>query len=303
MTADDADAATYDPEYVRRYYDDYGEREWARFEAGPDNSRAPANLVNLHLHLWHLRRYVRTGDDVLDVGAGPGRFTIELARLGARVTVGDISPVQLALNRQRVQDAGYEASVVHRAMMDVVDLSTLPPDHFDAVVCYGGALSYVFDRADQALGELLRVTKPGGYVLLSVMSLLGSCRRFLPAVLDLARQHGPGVIDELFQTHDQVGAIAGAAHGPHVFRFYTWSSLQELLRRHPCRVVDASAANFLGIGNNEQLIEPLMQDAQGSGTSRLWDAYLAWEVECCRQPGAIDGGTHIIAVVQKEQEP
>jgi hypothetical protein len=85
-----------------------------------------------------------------------------------------------------------------------------------------------------------------------------------------------------------------------VFRFYTWSSLQELLRRHPCRIVDASAANFLGIGNNEQLIEPLLEDAQGSGPSRLWDAYLAWEVECCRQPGAIDGGTHIIAVVQKE---
>jgi hypothetical protein len=68
---------------VLRYYDEYGERESARFEAEPDIPRAPVNLVNLHLHLWHLRRYVRAGDHVLDIGAGPGRFTIELARLGA----------------------------------------------------------------------------------------------------------------------------------------------------------------------------------------------------------------------------
>ena len=86
---DAADTPGYDADYVRRFYDAYGEREWTRYDAGPANARAPANLVNLHLHLWHLRRYVRAGDHVLDVGAGPGRFTIELARLGARVTVGD----------------------------------------------------------------------------------------------------------------------------------------------------------------------------------------------------------------------
>ena len=295
MASDDApDAATYRPEYVRRFYDEYGAREWARF--APDAPRGPANHVNLHLHLWHLRRYVRAGDHVLDVGAGPGRFTIELARLGARVTVGDLSPVQLELNRHKVQEAGFAARVVHRAVMDVVDLAGLPSDHFDAVVCYGGALSYVFDRADQAAGELLRVAKPGGYVLLSVMSLLGTCRRFLRAVLAVARAHGPAVIDDLFRTHDQVGAVAGG----HRFRYYTWASLQELLRRHRCRVVDAAAAGFLAIGTNEAVLEPLLQDPQLAG---LWEAYLAWEVACCRQPGALDAGTHLIAVVQKEPNP
>ena len=286
---------------MRRFYDAYGEREWARFEPAADNPRAPANLVNLHLHRWFLHRYIRTGDHALDVGAGPGRFTIELAQLGARVTVGDLSPVQLELNHQRVQAAGYEARVVLRAVMDVTDLSALPTAQFDAVVCYGGALSYVFDRADDAVDELLRVTQPGGYVLLSVMSLLGSCRRFLPGVLELARQHRPGVIDEFFRTHDQVGVLAAGGPLPagHRLRLYTWATLQALLRRHSCAIADAAAANFLAIGNNEALLEPLYEDTQ---SSTLWEAYLAWEVECCRQPGAIDGGTHIIAVVQKESQ-
>ena len=176
-------------------------------------------------------------------------------------------------------------------LIDVVDLSAFATDAFDAVVCYGGALSYTFDRADQAVGELLRVTRPGGRVLLSVMSLLGTSRRFLGALLDLARHHGPGVVDALFASHDQIGVIAEG----HRFRYYTWASLQALLARHPCTIIDASAANFLAIGNHEALLEPLLQDPR----SDLWDTYLAWEVECCRQPGAIDVGTHIIVVVQK----
>ena len=283
--------ARYDPDNVRRHYDEFGEREWARFDVVPGNRLAPGNQVNLHLHLWHLRRQVRSGDHVLDIGAGPGRFTIELARLGARVTVGDISLAQLELNRRKVQEAGHEAAVIDRVLIDVVDLSAFATDAFDAVVCYGGALSYTFDRADQAVGELLRVTRPGGRVLLSVMSLLGTSRRFLGALLDLARRHGSGLVDELFASHDQIGVIAEG----HRFRYYTWASLQALLARHPCTIIDASAANFLAIGNNEDLLEPLLQDPH----SALWDAYLVWEVECCRQPGAIDAGTHIIAVVQK----
>jgi SAM-dependent methyltransferase len=172
-----------------------------------------------------------------------------------------------------------------------LDRAAFATGSFDAVVCYGGVLSYRFVRADQVIGELLRVTRPGGRVLLSLMSLLGTSRSFLGALLDLTRRHGSEVVDELFASHDQIGVIAEG----HRFRYYTWASLQALLARHPCTLIDASAANFLAIGNNEELLEPLLHDPH----SALWDAYLAWEVECCRQPGAIDAGTHIIAVVQK----
>ena len=273
----------YDPAYVRDYYERYGEREWERF------GLTPANRVNLHLHTWHLRQFIRPGDQVLDVGAGPGRFTIELARLGARVTVGDLSPAQLALNEHKVREAGCEASVVARALLDVTDLSALAADRFDAVVCYGGALSYVLDRAGHAVGELLRVTRPGGHLLLSVMSLAGTARRFLGPALDAARAHGPGVIGDLLDTHDQVGPLAGGHH----FRYDTWATLQALLAPHLCAIVAAAAANFLAIGDNEALLAPVLQDPP------LWEAYLAWELACCRQPGAIDGGTHIIAVARK----
>ncbi|MEO2002726.1 MAG: methyltransferase domain-containing protein [Candidatus Poribacteria bacterium] len=82
-----------DPEGIRRYYDALGEGEWDRLSA------EPADEVKAHVHAYYLREFVHAGDHVLDIGAGPGRFTIELARLGASVTVADISPAHLDLKK------------------------------------------------------------------------------------------------------------------------------------------------------------------------------------------------------------
>jgi SAM-dependent methyltransferase len=272
----------YDPAYTRDFFDAYGEQEWERLVANP------AAKVSFHLHRWYLQRYIRPGDHVLDAGAGPGRFTIELAKLGARVTVGDISPKQINLNRLHVAEAGYEDAVVAREVLDIVDLGRFPAESFDAVVCYGGALSYVFEQAGDALGELLRITKPSGYVLLSVMSLLGSTRRFLPGVLAVAREHGVEVVQQVNATGDLTGALAGT----HTCHMYRWAELERLLQRQPCAVVAASAANFLALGHEETLQEVECDPA-------LWDTFLQWEVEFDREPGALDGGTHIIAVIQR----
>jgi ubiquinone/menaquinone biosynthesis C-methylase UbiE len=122
----------YDPGHISRFFDEYKEREWDRLEA-----EAPA-IVSFHLHRRYLRRYVKRGHRVLEAGAGAGRFTIEFARLGADVTVGDVSPGQLALNREKVVEVECEGRVVAWELLDITDLSRFPDGNFDGIVCYGG---------------------------------------------------------------------------------------------------------------------------------------------------------------------
>ena len=59
--------------------------------------------------------------------------------------------------------------------------------------------------------------------------------------------------------------------------------------------MDAAAANFLSPGH-EATLDDIARD-----NPPLWNRILDWEVNVCREPGAIDGGTHILAVVRKTQ--
>jgi SAM-dependent methyltransferase len=261
----------YDPELIARYFDELGEGEWERFDA------TAMDRVSLEVHLRLLREHVRSGDRVLEAGAGPGRFTLELAALGATVVVGDVSPGQLALHAERT--AAIEEAIEARMQLDIVDLARFADGTFDVTVCYGGPLSYVLHHADAALAELLRVTKPGGRVLFSVMSLLGATRAFfatLPGVID---EFGwERAVDDVFATGD----LSAEVNRGHVCRLYRWSDVEQLLAAHPCRLVAASAANFLSVGNES------------------WDdRFLELEIGACREPGALDGGTHIVAVLER----
>ncbi len=77
---------------VKDYYDALGEKEWDRL------TETVRGRVSLEIHRRFLRRFVSPGSRVLEVGAGPGRFTLELAAIGAQVVVTDVSEVQLGLS-------------------------------------------------------------------------------------------------------------------------------------------------------------------------------------------------------------
>lgn len=270
---------SYDTRAAAAFYDAYGDREWTRFEDGR------TGLVSFEIHRHYLTRFVSAGDCVLDVGAGPGRFTIELARLGADVTVADISPVQLELNKERTQAAGVE--VRDRVLADVCDLEPFDDASFDAVVCYGGPLSYVLERADDAIAELLRVTRPGGFLLVSVMSLVGSFLHALPTVMEQRRELGPRGLEDVLRT----GVIGpGLTRGHPTMRLFRSRELRELFSHHACDIV-AMSASTLSDRTHHEVVASLDDESRA--------ALVAAEIELAAEPGAIDAGSHLIAVVRR----
>jgi SAM-dependent methyltransferase len=267
---------SYDPTRVAAFYDEYGEREWTRFE----DARTPA--PSLDVHVDHLRRFIRPGDRVLDAGAGPGRFTIELARLGAEVVVADVSAGQLEQNAERLAAAGLEERISERIVADITNLSRWEDASFDAAVCFGGPLSYLLDDAERGLAELVRVTRPGGHVLLSVMSLVGTVVHFLPMLVDLVRRDGAAKNEAIVRT----GLLPDEPDYGHLaMKLYRWSELASLLSAHGT-VVAASAAGLLPAIETD---EPEVR------------AFLARvELELAGEPGALSCGQHILAVLRKD---
>jgi ubiquinone/menaquinone biosynthesis C-methylase UbiE len=270
----------YNPRTIAEFFDAYGEKEWERLEL---TSR---DQVSFHIHKHYLEKFIKAGDKVLEAGAGAGRFTIELAKLGTNITVGDISKGQLQLNEKYVKEADLERCVEARVELDITNLSEFNDNQFDAVVCYGGPISYVVNKGEQAIGELLRVAKPGGYLLISVMSLLGVTRSLFENVTTLETY--PEIL-----TRVNLNGMLDSSVGHTPLKMYRFSELKKLLRKFPCQLVAASAANYLSPGRDE-FLETHLQ------TKELKEMFLAWELDYCAEEGAIDGGTHMIVVVQKD---
>ena len=267
-------------ERIRRHFDQLGAGEWERLDANP---RA---RVSFEVHRRFLAEFVHSGDRVLEIGAGPGRFTIVLAGLGARVVVTDLSVVQLDLNRRYVAEAGVEEAVEARYLLDVRDTDRFADHEFDAVVAYGGPLSYVFEDAQSALSGLLRV---GRVVVASVMSTLGTWAFFLPQVIAQVPDIGVAADDAIFATGDLRHEGRSDGHTAQMFR---WREAEDLVQRAGGEVIAASASNFGSLHHDETLGEIASDPAE-------WRRFLEHEVEACREPGLLDAGTHVLFAARR----
>ena len=266
---------------LRDIFDELGDAEWNRLE------KDPRSRVAFEIHRRFLRRHLKAGAEVLEIGAGAGRFTIELAEMACRVLVTDISPVQLALNERYVSAAGVEAAVMERQLLDVLHLSRVPDETFDAVLAYGGPLSYAFDEAESSLAHMLRILRPGGLVVASVMTSIGTLRFFIANYLTYANQARLDVLERVMATGDN--RLDEKAHPCRMFR---WREIDDILRSIGGELIGASSSNFLSSGD-QQVLALIEQD-----TSR-WPRFLDWEEEFCAEPGALDSGTHMLFAVRR----
>ncbi len=135
---------------------------WNRMVAGKKRFTRPAKDEDLHqpLHTVDAIGWLGgdlSGKEVLCLAAGGGRQSAIYAATGANVTVVDISPAMLELDREVAAERGMDLRVVETSMDD---LSMFTNAAFDIVIhpvstCYLPSIANVFS-------EVARITRPGG---------------------------------------------------------------------------------------------------------------------------------------------
>ena len=133
---------------------------WDRIAPGYDKTNTPTQMW---LGNESLRRAgLRAGMRFLDVAAGSGALAIPAARLGAQVLATDQSPVMLELLGARARKEGLtiETCVMDGHALEVDD------NNFDMVGSQFGVM--LFPDMPKGISEMVRVTKPGGRVLMNV---------------------------------------------------------------------------------------------------------------------------------------
>lgn len=183
---------------VRRFYEISAQREWERLEHPTQGALEFA--IN---KAWIKKFLPGSGSRILDIGGGPGRYSIWLAAQGYCVTLGDLSPDLLAIAREKADEQEVELEQLVEA--NAVDLSIFTDNSFDAVLCLGPMYHLLEESDRQAVaGELIRVLKPGGHAFVAFLNHLQALRAavnqdipfFTPYTFDIVKRwHYDHVMD------------------------------------------------------------------------------------------------------------
>lgn len=180
-------------ETVRRYYAAFDEKEWSRLAE-------QSGVIEFAVTTHALQTYLPKAGRILDLGGGPGRYSIWLAARGYQVVLADLSPNLLEIARKKIIEAGVQAHMEDIVVADACDLGRYADNAFDAILCLGPFyhLTEASDR-ERAATELVRVLRPGGVAFVAFMPIYNFLRRTL-ALAD-ERQHlgQPEFVDQLMQ--------------------------------------------------------------------------------------------------------
>jgi ubiquinone/menaquinone biosynthesis C-methylase UbiE len=93
---------------------------------------------------------------LLDVGAGPGRLLIEVARIAPELELHGLDIAAAMVERARANLGRTKVEL----RVGSIQRTDYPADFFDAVVCSGSF--YLWDRPTRSLDEIFHILKPGG---------------------------------------------------------------------------------------------------------------------------------------------
>ena len=151
-----------DIETVRSFYDRGAEQEWSRLEAHP---------FEFTLTTWMMDKYIRPGDSILDIGGGPGRYSIHYAKKGCSVTLADLSEGNVDFARKKAAEENVLLTAYAKNCLELEELGLGQFDH----VFLMGPLYHLLEEEDRirAVEAAMKQLKPGGKLYVSFIMVIG----------------------------------------------------------------------------------------------------------------------------------
>jgi 2-polyprenyl-3-methyl-5-hydroxy-6-metoxy-1,4-benzoquinol methylase len=255
---------------VKQHYDEHALDEWNRLEGFHFEFEITMAMFARH---WKKGR-------ILDLGGGPGRYSIALAKSGNDLTLVDLSDGNVALAKAKAAEAGVS---IRALAGDARDLSQLGDERFDAILIMG-PMYHLFQVEDRrkVLDEAKRHLAIGGKIFVSFIVLSGGFNYYLsenPA----AMKDDPAT--DFFDCAANDTTWTGDA-----FTAATFVDPDEI---RP--FFEQSGWNVLTVFGQEGITGPRLSDLEKADAD-VRDFYLQLSLRLCEKPKYHAYSSHLMAV-------
>lgn len=221
-------------------------------------SESKASRVEFLTTVHYIEKYLKPGDRILDIGAGPGAYSLYFSRKGCDVSALELAESNLAAFRRQMR----AEDTVDLQQGNALDLSRYEVQSFDIVLLLG-PLYHLHKREDQlhAIEEAKRVCKPGGKLFFAFLSN--------DSVILTMQQKQPGYLlhgayeKETFRLYDDP------------FVFHTLPACRELLRNARIAVSHEIAADG---------VSELLKDMVNNMDEETYRQCLRYHFYICEKP-------------------
>ena len=167
---------------IRNFYDQNSQQEWERLDRHPYEFAITTRMMD---------RYIQPGDSILDIGGGPGRYSLHYLQKGNPVLLTDLSQgnIDFALRLAAERDLSLRALAC-----DALEIEQHVHEKFNHVFLMG-PLYHLLNEAErvQAVNAALAMLKPGGILYASFLLMFSGIIFFLREASDLIISPGEEV--------------------------------------------------------------------------------------------------------------
>ncbi|MDO5603379.1 MAG: class I SAM-dependent methyltransferase [Oscillospiraceae bacterium] len=258
--------------YLVDFYNHYDED--ARLAAGHGK-------VEFLTTMRYIEKYIKPKDRVLEIGAATGRYSHTLARRGYAVDAVELVERNIEIFRQNTQP--QEAVTITQG--DAADLSAFSDGVYDITLLLGPLYHlYTVEDKRRALGEAIRVTKPGG-VIFAAYVISDGClldEGFKRGNISVAEYIEKGLLD--------ARTFAARSQPKDLFELVRKEDVDELMRAFPVRRLHYVAADGCALLLREEI------DAMEDG---MFELYLKYHFAVCEREDLAGITSHALDIFRK----
>ena len=257
--------------YLEDYYNNYDEEGRLLSRHGQVEYRTTMRYIEACLEGI-------SDPDILEIGAGTGRYSVALAKKGLRVTAVELIEHNLEILRSKLD--GTEPITAMQG--NALELSRFPGDSFDLAMLLGPMYHlYTKEEKLRALSEAVRVTKPGGHILVAY------CMNE-PTVIQYV--FGLNRLQEVMDLHMLTPDWHCISEPKDLFELVRTEDIAELDEQVPVKRIKLVASD--GATNYKRELIDAMDD-------ETFDRWMDYHFAICERQDLIGASHHTLDILQK----